>query len=160
VPATLVRLAPVVGPHVPSPLGRYLRLPVVPISLLADPAFSLLHVEDAARALVAAARAGWDGPVNVVAPGAVTAAQAVRLGNRLPLPLVGPEWAMARLYAAAMGAPVPDHVLELVHRGRTADGSLAHHAIGVEPVSTTPDVVKALYKWASVTHLQTAKAVA
>lgn len=160
VPATLLRLAPVVGPHVPSPLGRFLRLPVVPVSLLADPAFSLLHVEDAARAILAAARAGWDGPVNVVAPGAVTASQAVRIGGRMPLPLVGPEWSMARLYAAAVGAPVPDHVLELVHRGRTADGSLARHAIAFEPVSTTPDVVKGLFKWATVTHLQPTKAVA
>jgi UDP-glucose 4-epimerase len=159
-PVTAVRLASVVGPHVPSPLGRYLRLPVVPMSVLADPAFSLVHVEDAARALVAACSTRWNGPVNVVAPGAVTTYQAVRLGGRVPLPLFGPEWMLARAITAAAGAPVPDHVLELVHRGRTADGSLAHHALGLSPVSTTPDVVKALYKWATVTHLTPVKAVA
>jgi UDP-glucose 4-epimerase len=160
VPATLLRLAPVVGPHVPSPLGRYLRLAVVPVSLLADPSFSLLHIDDAARAIVHAARARWSGPVNVVAQGAVTASQAVRLGGRVPLPLLGPGWPIARRYAAAVGAPIPDHVIELVHRGRTADGALAAHAIGFEPVSTTLDVVKALYQWATVTHLRPAAAVA
>ena len=69
VPVTLLRLAPVLGPHVPSPLGRYLRLPVVPIDLWADPPMALLHVEDAAAAVVAAARRRVDGPVNVVAAG-------------------------------------------------------------------------------------------
>ena len=32
-----MRYAPVVGSHVPSPLGRLLRLPVVPVDALADP---------------------------------------------------------------------------------------------------------------------------
>jgi UDP-glucose 4-epimerase len=160
VPVTRLRLAPVVGPHVPSPLGRYLRLPLVPVSLLADPAFSVLHMEDAARALVAAAERRHDGPVNVVAPGAVTATQAARLGGNLPLPLVGFEWPLTRLITAAAGAPVPDHVLELVHRGRTADGSRALELIGFEPALTTPEVVRNLHDWATVTHLRPQRAVA
>ena len=58
VPVTLLRMAPVVGPHVPSPLGRYLRMgPVVPISAFADPTFSLLHQEDAVAAVIAAVKA-------------------------------------------------------------------------------------------------------
>src|SRR4029453_892896 len=40
VPMTALRLAPVIGPHVPSPLGRLLRLPAVPVSLLAARPFS------------------------------------------------------------------------------------------------------------------------
>lgn len=154
VPVTLVRLGPVVGPHVPSPLGRVLRLPAVPVSLLADPAFSLTHVEDAAAALVAAAARRWDGPVNVVSTGAVTTTQAVRLGGRVPVPLVGPEWSVAAAVAALVGAPVPDHVLELLHRGRTADCSLAAHALGFTPAWSTPEVVRHLYQWASVVHLR------
>ena len=43
-----LRFAPVVGSHVPSPLGRLLRLPAVPVDVFADPPFSLLHPEDAA----------------------------------------------------------------------------------------------------------------
>jgi UDP-glucose 4-epimerase len=160
VPVTMVRLAPVMGPHSPSPLGRYLRLPVVPVSLLADPSFSVLHMEDAARALVATAQRRHDGPVNVVAPGAVTASQAARLGGKLPLPLVGFEWPVVREAAAAAGAPVPDHVLELVHRGRTADGSRSQELIGFEPALTTFEVVRNLHDWATVTHLRPQKAVA
>jgi UDP-glucose 4-epimerase len=60
------------GPHVPSPLGRFLRLPAVPFSALADPPFAVIHKYDAAAAFVAAARVRLDEPVNVVAPGAIT----------------------------------------------------------------------------------------
>jgi UDP-glucose 4-epimerase len=154
VPATLLRLAPVLGKHVPSPLGRYLRLPVVPVELLGDPTFVLLHLQDAADAVIAAARSGVDGPVNVVGAGAVTPLQAVRMGNRIPLPILGPPWWLARQVASVVGAPVPDHLVELLHRGRVADGDRAPELLGIEPIWTTEEVVKELYQWASVTHLR------
>lgn len=154
IPVTALRMAPLVGPHFPSPLGRYLRMPVVPVSLLADPPFSMLHQEDAARAIVAALGRRHDGPVNVVGSGAVTASQAALKGRRLPLPLVGPEWAVARRIAEFVGAPVPEHVLELMHRGRTADGSRAGALLGFTPAYSTPDIVKQLYAWAPVAHLR------
>ena len=87
-----LRYAPVVGPHVPSPLGRLLRLPVVPVPAFADPPFSLLHPDDAAEAMVAAIDRRYDGALNIVGPGAATPWQAVRLGGRIPLPVVGPMW--------------------------------------------------------------------
>ena len=68
-PGGALRLAPVLGSHVPSPLGRLLRLPVVPVPALADPPFQLLHQEDAARAMVEALLRGVDGPLNVVGAG-------------------------------------------------------------------------------------------
>jgi UDP-glucose 4-epimerase len=153
VPVTPVRLAPVVGPHIPSPLGRYLRLPLVPVSLFADPAFSVVHLDDAARALVAAARARFPGPLNVVAPGAVTPVQAARIGGRMPLPVAGPGWALGRAAAVALGAPVPAHVLELLKRGRSADGSAGADVLGATHLSTV-EVVRELYHWATVTVLR------
>lgn len=153
--ATLARLrfAPLVGPHFPSPLGRYLRLPVVPVSATGDLPFSLLHQEDATSAIVAALRVGHDGPLNIVSPGAVTASQAARMGGRLPLPVVGPGWTIAKVATEVLGAPLPDHVRELLIRGRCADGRLAADALGFEPRLSTPEVVKDLYEWASVTYL-------
>ena len=155
-PVTLLRFAPVIGPHVASPLGRYLRLPVVPLALLADPPFTLLHVQDAAEAVVAAARSGVDGPLNVVAAGAVTPLQAVRLGGRLPVPVAGPPAWLARAVAELAGAPAPGHLVELLTRGRVADGGRAAAALGIEPSLTTTEVVKELFRWASVTHLRPA----
>lgn len=160
VPVTALRMAPVVGAHVPSPLGRYLRLPLVPFSAFADPPFSMLHQEDAAAAVLAALHAGHDGPVNVCGPGAVTASQAARLGRRAPLPVVGPQWRAYRRATELIGSPVPPHVLELLTRGRTANATAAPELLGVTPAYTTPDIVKELYEWAPVSYLPVGEAAA
>jgi UDP-glucose 4-epimerase len=157
-PVTCLRFAPLVGPHFPSPLGRYLRTPAVPFSAVADPPFSLLHQEDAAAALLAAVRHPVDGPVNVVGSGAVTASQAARLGRRLPVPTFGLGWRAARLFSELAGAPVPDHVHELLVRGRTADGTRAGELLGVRPLRSTPEVLRELYAWAEVVLLSTPEA--
>jgi UDP-glucose 4-epimerase len=149
-----LRFAPIVGPHYPSPLGRLLRLPVVPVSLLADPPFSLLHQEDAARAIVAALLQRVDEPVNVVGAGAVTAWQAALLGGRVPLPMLGFEWPLVRRVTEFVGAPMPAHVLELLHRGRTADGGRAERILGLTPEHLTPDTLADLFEWAPVTALR------
>jgi UDP-glucose 4-epimerase len=154
VPVTALRCAPIVGPHMASPLGRLLRLPAVPVGALSDPPFSLLHQEDAAHALVRAVECGFDGPVNVVAGGAVTPALAARIGGRVVLPVVGPQWLLASFAAELLGAPMPAHVRELLVRGRTADGWLARAVLGVDPSVPTTAVVRDLYDWATVTYLR------
>lgn len=153
VPLTALRLAPVLGPHVPSPLGRLLRLPVVPFSLLADPPFAVVLEADAARAFVKAAAGTVDGPINIVGPGAITALQAIIRGKRLPLPLVGPEWELTRRAAHLLGAPVPDHVMEVLHRGRLADGERCRHLLQWSPPTTTSEIIDRLYEWPSVVRV-------
>lgn len=160
VSVTALRMAPLVGPHFPSPLGRLLRLPAVPCAALGDHPFSVLHQEDAAGALVAALHRRHDGPVNVVGPGAVTARQAARLGGRVPVPLLGPAWRPARLLSELVGAPMPEHIQELLVRGRTADGSSTKGAIGFAPKRSTRDVIEHLQEWAEVTYLEVDEAVA
>ncbi len=150
VTAGAVRLATVLGPHVPSPLGRFLRLPAVPFSALADPPFAVIEHRDAARALVAAARVSLAEPVNVVAPGAITCLQAARRGRRLPVPLIGPEWHVAKLLTHLFGAPVPDHIAEMLHRGRLADNGRMAELLGMQPGSTTVEVIDRLYGWPSI----------
>ena len=148
-----LRLAPVLGKHVPSPLGRLLRQPIVPYSLLADAPFAVIEDGDAARAVVAAAACRLDTPVNIVAPGAITALQAIARGRRVPLPLVGPEWWAAGKLSHLLGAPIPEHVIELMHRGRLADGAKAQEVLGFVPALTTPDVIDHLYAWESVVRI-------
>ena len=155
-----VRLGMVLGPHVPSPLGRLLRLPAVPFSLLADPPFGVVEDAETARALVAAARRQLDEPVNVTANGAITALQAIRRGRRLPIPLVGPEWRIARVIAELLGAPVPDHVLEALHRGRLASNGRMEELLGFASATTTAEVVDRLYNWPSVIHVPARRQVA
>ncbi len=145
-----LRLAPVLGPHVPSPLGRLLRMPIVPFSVLADPPFAVIEDRDAARAFVAAARIGLAEPVNVVAPGAITALQAARRGRRIPFPLVGPDWRIARSLSHLAGAPIPDHVAETLHRGRLADNTRMRTLLGFDAETSTTDVIDRLYHWPSI----------
>lgn len=149
-----LRLATVLGPHVPSALGRLLRMPAVPFSALADPPFAVIAQSDAAAAFVAAARERLDGPLNIVAPGAITTLQAIRRGGRLPIPMIGPEWIIARGVTYLAGAPIPDHVQEMLHRGRLADGRRAREVLGLVPGATTSEVIDQLYGWPSVVHVR------
>jgi UDP-glucose 4-epimerase len=155
-----IRMGTVLGPHVPSPLGRVLRMPAVPFSVLADPPFAVVEDTVVARAFVAAAQRQLAEPVNVVANGAVTALQAARRGGRIPIPLVGPDWAIARLVSGLLGAPIPDHVLETLHRGRLADNSRMGELLGFTSPTTTMDVIDDLYEWPTVVRIPPRRAAA
>ncbi|HEX4776613.1 MAG TPA: NAD-dependent epimerase/dehydratase family protein [Acidimicrobiia bacterium] len=160
IPVTAVRLAPVVGSHVPSPLGRVLRLPIVPVPALADPAFSLVSPDDAARALVSALGRDHDGALNVVGSGAASPWQAVRLGARIPFPVLGAGWSVACRVAEVAGAPIPPHVAEMLCKGRTADGSRAREVLALGELRSTQEICVELFEWATVTRLRPSQAAA
>ncbi|MGH9030943.1 MAG: NAD-dependent epimerase/dehydratase family protein [Acidimicrobiia bacterium] len=160
VPVAAMRLAPVTGSHVPSPLGRVLRLPAVPVPAFDDPAFCLLSQFDAALAMVAALTCRYDGPLNIVAPGAASPWQAVRLGGRIPVPVAGAGWELARHAAEIAGAPMPPHVVELLRHGRAGDGSRAVDKLALTDLVPTQDVCAELFEWATVAHLGVAREVA
>src|SRR5699024_2743932 len=140
--------------HAPNPLVRLLKLQAVPVPGLAEPTFSLVHAKDAADAVVAACHAGVDEPVNVVADGVVSAYQAVRLGGRLPVPVVGPGWAFAGRCTELAGAPLPDHVREALTRGRTADGGRCADLLGMAPTRSTRDIIGEIYRQNTVEFLE------
>ena len=150
---TVLRCAPVVGPHVPSPLGRLLRLPVVPFNPFGNPRFSLVEDRDAAEAFVAAARTRPRATVNVVAPGTASVLQAALSGRRVALPVAGPGWFVARGAATVAGAPIADHVAELLVHGRCARPGDTAGLLGTEPRHSTTDVIAALYRWPAVVRI-------
>lgn len=154
IPVAALRMATVAGSHMPSPLGRILRLPAVPVPAMADPVFQLLHADDAARSMVEALFADVDGPLNIVGPGAASVWQAVRLGGRIPIPISGPLWSVAAHAVELAGAPMPPHVIELLTRGSAADGSRAVDTLGLDGLRSTHDVCIELYEWATVTPLR------
>ena len=75
---------------------------------------------------------------------------AARRGRRLPVPLVGPQWAIARQFTHLMGAPIPDHVSELLMRGRLADNGRMAELLGITADTTTTEVIDHLYRWPSI----------
>jgi UDP-glucose 4-epimerase len=145
-----LRYAPVLGSHVPSPLGRLLRLPVAPVSAFADPPFSLLHPDDAANAMVAAIERRAEGPINVVGPGAATPWQAARLGGRVPLPVIPQLWRAVARGTEIAGAAIAPHVVELLRFGRTGDGARAQELLQLGKLTPTQDVLRELFDWADV----------
>jgi UDP-glucose 4-epimerase len=148
---TTLRLAPVLGAHVPSPFGRLLRLPIVPVDPLSRAKFQVVADDDAARAVVHAACHGLHGAVNVAATHPITVAAAVRQGRRLIAPVFPPAWSLAASLTLLAGAPLPDHVRELLRHGRTAATHV--HDVGYQPVHTTIDVIARLYSWPSIVRI-------
>lgn len=148
-----LRLASVLGAHVPSPLGRLLRLPAVPFLLPSDPAFTVIEDHDAALAFRLAASHRFDGNINVVADGTTTARKAALQGRRIPVPVVGPGWWVTRRLANVVGAPVPDHVVEMLRYGRLAHASDNAHQIRFAPRRSTLEVIERLYEWPSVVRV-------
>jgi UDP-glucose 4-epimerase len=145
-----LRYAPIVGSHVPSPIGRLLRLPAVPVSATSDPPFQLLHPEDACVAMVRALVAGIDGPLNIVGEGAASPWQAVRLGGRLPMPVLPGLWGWAARAVDFAGAAIAPHVVELLRSGCTGSGQRALDALGIAEPRPTQQVLTELYQWADI----------
>ncbi len=110
-------------------------VPPVPTSAFGR---SLLEVERLAFAT------GQDGGVPVAA----------LMGRRLPLGLLGPEWALVRRLTAAAGAPLPSHLMELLHRGRTACGARCRELVPAIAERTTADIVAELHGWSDPARLQ------
>ena len=148
---TTVRLAPVIGAHVPSPLGRLLRLPIVPVDPFSRATFQVVADDDAARAITFAALHGHHGVVNVVADEPISVLAALRQGRRAAAPVVPRTWRVAKALTKFVGAPMPDHVSELLQHGRLATTSLHHEQY--RPTHSTPDVLARLYSWPSVVRI-------
>ncbi|MEK0414699.1 MAG: hypothetical protein RL352_96 [Actinomycetota bacterium] len=148
---TVLRLAPVIGAHVPSPLGRLLRLPFVPVDPTSRAKFQVIADDDAARAVAYAALNGRHEAVNVVADGSVNISSVMRQGRRLPVPVLPLAWPLASSITTLAGAPLPDHVRELLQRGRLA--KTLTHDLDYRPVHATADVVSRLYSWPSVVRI-------
>ena len=148
---TTLRLAPVIGAHVPSPLGRLLRLPVVPIGPLSRAKFQVLADDDAARTVVHAAVHGKNEAVNVAADGPVSVRMLLQQGRRLLVPVLPPAWPIASSLTTLAGAPLPDHVRELLRHGRVV--STIHHELGYRAAHSTSDVIARLYSWPSIVRI-------
>ncbi len=149
----ILRLAPVLGAHVPSPLGRLLRLPAIPYYGVGNPIFCVVEDHDAATAFIQAAQRDADGVVNIVANGAISMLRATMTGKRIPLPSFGPGWWLAKRTSTIAGAPMPDHVADLIQHGRLAASNEAAHLLRFAPRHSTVEVVRWLYEWPEIERI-------
>ncbi len=138
-----VRLAPIMASHLPNPLGRYLRLRIVPVPITAR-RFGVVHLVDGAAAIAAAATNRYDGVLNVMASGPVTPLQAITVGRRIPLPMLPVLFRLGRSLAEIPGTPLPEHIVELLSRGGIVESSDLS-GLGVTMTRTTTEALEDLY---------------
>ncbi len=131
----LLRYQPEIGPHLDTPLVRYLQLPVVPTQLGFDPRLQLLHADDATGALLAATLDPIRGPVNVAPRGTISLTRTLRLAGRPTLPVPHPLFRtmFAQLGRRLGAADLYNDGVLLLRYGRGVDNTRMLNELGYEP---------------------------
>jgi len=124
-------------------LGRYLSLPLVPVFAGYDPRLQLLHEEDAAEAIAAAALGTQEGPFNVAGDGVVLLSQAIAIMGGRPLPVLPPAgvWLSRIAIRSATGVNLPGHLVELLMHGSVIDCSRLQSEFGWRPAQSSRAVM-------------------
>lgn len=138
VACTLLRLQPVVGGELDTPITRLVRSRVVPTYLGFDPRIQVVHLDDAVAAVAVAALRRVRGAVNVAAPGPVSLSHALRRMGRPALPLAGPLYAPVVGLGARLGGPrLSADVERYLRYGRVVDTTRQERELGVVPERDT-----------------------
>jgi UDP-glucose 4-epimerase len=143
---TTLRLQPVIGTTLDTPIMSLFRSPVVPTFLGFDPRLQLLLDEDALGALVAAVNTPVRGPVNVAADGTVSLARMLRRLGKRALPIASPVYAptVRALARAGVVPPTDDDVLSYLRFGRGVDTTRMRADLRFVPTHTTVEAIDAV----------------
>lgn len=138
----ILRFAPIVGPTVDSPMMKYLSEETCPVLMGFDPLLQLLHEEDAADAVAAAAGSGVSGPVNVAPDGVVPLLKALRFLKKeiLTVPYL-PMQASEQFLAALKRLPFDAGYLRY---SCSLDNSKLVAELGFRPKRTSSEALRAL----------------
>ncbi len=130
----VLRPVNVLGYHVHSAIGRYLRSDYVPTLLGFDPMMQFIHEDDLAEVIVLAIERNTRGVFNVVGPAAVPLHVAIKeIGGRaLPLPEILLKGAIRRLFRWGL-YPFPSGAMDFIKYQCTLDGGRLREATGFEP---------------------------
>ncbi|HET6508295.1 MAG TPA: NAD-dependent epimerase/dehydratase family protein [Baekduia sp.] len=143
---TTLRLQPVIGTTLDSPIMSLFRSPVVPTFLGFDPRLQLLLDEDALGAIVAAVNVPVRGPVNVAADGTVSLARMLRRLGKRALPIAAPVYAptVRALARAGVVPPIDDDVVSYLRHGRGVDTTRMRAELRFVPTRTTVEAIDAV----------------
>jgi UDP-glucose 4-epimerase len=131
---TTLRMARLLSPQIDSPLGRYLRMPVIPTVLGFDPRLQVLHDEDALAVLHRAVVNDIAGTFNVAGTGIVMLSQAIRRLGRptIPVPQFGLS-TVGQMVARTVRVDIPPDLVEFLTYGRGVDTSALADTFGYRP---------------------------
>ncbi|WP_205697309.1 NAD-dependent epimerase/dehydratase family protein [Conexibacter sp. SYSU D00693] len=142
----VLRLQPVLGSTLDTPITRLFRAPVVPTHLGFDPRIQVVHEDDSIGALHAAVRHPARGAVNVAGEGTVSLSRMLRKLRRPALPLAGPLFGPAAGVASRVaGLPLPsDDVVRYLRYGRGVDTTRLVRDVGFTPRYSTAAAIEAV----------------
>lgn len=145
VACTTLRMQPVVGGELDTPITRLVRAPLVPTYLGFDPRVQVLHLEDATRVLVRATEARVRGTVNAGAPGPLSLSRALRSIGRRSVPIAGPLYGTVVGLAAQVGGlpTLSVDTARYLHYGRAVDLTRQEQELGVVPARDTLEALRA-----------------
>ena len=136
VACTMLRMQPVVGRDLDTPIRRYVRRPVIPTYLGFDPRIQVLDVDDAIGALARAVQEPVDGAVNVAADGVVSLQRVLRRLRRPSVPIPAPLFERV----TGLGADIARYL----KYGRGLDTTRQREELGFHPRRTTIEAIEAL----------------
>lgn len=153
--ATVLRIAPMLGPTVDNFLTRYLSHRLAPTVLGFDPLWQFVHEADAVRALRLAVLYDAPGVFNIVGDGVLPLRSVIKLAGRTPLPLPRSfaSGVTAALWLTQL-AEAPPVFYDYLQYICVADGALARKELGFEPLYTSRE---ALIDYANAQHLRDLK---
>jgi UDP-glucose 4-epimerase len=139
---TTLRMARLLSARMESPLGHYLRMPVIPTVLGFDPRLQVLHDEDALAVLRRAVVNDIAGTYNVAGPGIVMLSQAVRRLGRptLPVPPFGLS-AVGQVIVRTVRVDIPPDLVDFLTYGRGVDTTALADTFGYRPRHTTDETL-------------------
>lgn len=141
----IVRPVHIVGPSIKNAPSNYLRLNRPWTAMGFDPMVQLIHVEDAARAMIEALRPEARGVYNVVGPGEVPLSAIFRELGTSPLPVPHPVIrplvnTLFRYGLASFPAPEIDHIQFLC----MVDGSRWVKELGWKPKYSMKETIRSV----------------
>jgi UDP-glucose 4-epimerase len=137
VTCTVLRLQPVVGRTLDTPITRLFRAPVFPSVLGFDPRLQLLHEDDSVTALAAAARTPVQGAVNVAGADAVPLSTVLRHLRRPAVPIPQPVYmTLAGALVRTAGVRLTEDFPPFLTHGRGVDTRRLNEELGVHPRGT------------------------
>lgn len=141
----ILRPVHIIGPNIKNAASNYLRLRMPWVLAGFDPMVQLIHVEDAARALVEALRPEAKGIYNVVGPGEVPLSAIFKELGRTPIPIPHPlaRGLLSTLFKyrlASFPPPELDHIQFLC----AVDGSRWAKDLAWEPTHSMRETIRSV----------------
>jgi UDP-glucose 4-epimerase len=140
--ATILRMAPLLGPTVSSWVTKWLSRRFVPTLMGFDPLVQFLHEVDAVAALKLALDRRAPGAFNIVGEGVLPISTVVKLAGHaaVPVPHAMMRAASSLLWMASLNE-APPHFVAFLRYLCVADGSAAARSLGFSPAFTTREAV-------------------